>query len=150
MDDLGLTWDPYQVKTEDGWFLSMFRITGEVGEQPNYMQSEHQDKLPIVMQHASFQDVDYWMSGGTASPWIKLGLIGPTLPTQLVWRGYDVWLVTNRGFTYSNVNERDGEWSLKERWDFSWADMGAYDVPAFVEKTLEVTGKPKVTLLGYS
>lgn len=28
--------------------------------------------------------------------------------------------------------------------------MGEYDLPAFVEKVLEVTGKPKVTLMGYS
>ena len=28
--------------------------------------------------------------------------------------------------------------------------MGRYDIPAFVDKILEVTGKPKVTLMGYS
>lgn len=38
MDNLGLNWDPYQVKTEDGWFLTMFRITGEVGAEPNRLQ----------------------------------------------------------------------------------------------------------------
>ena len=28
--------------------------------------------------------------------------------------------------------------------------MGLYDIPAFVEKILEVTGQPNVTLIGYS
>ena len=28
--------------------------------------------------------------------------------------------------------------------------MGLYDIPACVDKMLEVTGKPKVTLIGYS
>ena len=28
--------------------------------------------------------------------------------------------------------------------------MGKYDIPAFVDKIIEVTGRPKVTLMGYS
>ena len=28
--------------------------------------------------------------------------------------------------------------------------MGAYDIPAVVERIREVTGKPKITLIGYS
>lgn len=65
-------------------------------------------------------------------------------------QGYDVWIPSARGTTYSNVNRRDGEWGLKERWDFSWADMGLYDIPAWVDKVLEVSQKPKVTIIGYS
>ena len=40
--------------------------------------------------------------------------------------------------------------TLKEKWDFTWADMGIYDIPACLDKIIEVTGKPKVTLIGYS
>ena len=69
---------------------------------------------------------------------------------KLVDQGYDVWVHNSRGTPYSNMHERDGEWNLKERWNFSWAEMGVYDVPAAVEKMLEVTGKEKVTLMGYS
>ena len=39
---------------------------------------------------------------------------------------------------------------MKEHWDFDWADMGVYDIPACVDRILEVTNKPKVTLIGYS
>ena len=39
---------------------------------------------------------------------------------------------------------------MKERWNFSWAEMGLYDLPAEIDKVLEVTRKPKVTFLGYS
>ena len=56
----------------------------------------------------------------------------------------------NRGTKYSNVNDKDGTWSPKERWDFCWADMGRYDQPANINKILSVTGKPKVTYIGYS
>lgn len=153
-DWLNVTWEPYQVKTEDGWYLSMFRLTGEKGSQPNYMQEENKDKLPVIMHHPSFQDVLAYNSGGQSNLntelYIKYGVFYKTLPTQLVMRGYDVWVIGSRGFSYSNVHERDGEWSAKERWDFTWADMGAFDTPAFIDKVLEVTEKPKVTLTGYS
>ena len=56
----------------------------------------------------------------------------------------------NRGCEYSNLHKDDATQSLKEHWDFTWADMGTYDVPAFINKIVEVTGKPKVTIMGYS
>ena len=73
------------------------------------------------------------------------------MPVQLVDEGYEVWLGNDRGTFYSNKHRRDGNWeSLKERWDFSWADMGYYDMPAALDKIIEVSGKPKVTVIGYS
>ena len=56
----------------------------------------------------------------------------------------------NRGTLYSNTNKNDDKWTLREHWDFNSAEMGAYDIPACVDRILEVTGKPKVTLMGYS
>ena len=151
-DLVGVTWQHHYAKTEDGWYLSMFRLTGLVDKQPNYLQDKNKDKLPIIMQHGSFSSAQDWLSGGVLEIIIETRILGPTLPTQLVQAGYDVWVVSNRGYANSDFHERDGQegWTLKEKWDFSWADMGTYDVPAFVEKALEVTGKPKVTLLGYS
>lgn len=84
--------------------------------------------------------------------WLAYNPLGPTLPGRLAERGYDVWIGNSRGTKYSNKNRKDDEegWTLKQHWDFDWADMGTYDLPAFVERIREVTGKPKVTLLGYS
>ena len=64
-----------------------------------------------------------------------------------------MWLGTSRGAYYSNkhVKDAEGSWSsLKERWDFSWAEFGVLDVPAVIELIRSVTGKPKVTYMGYS
>lgn len=73
------------------------------------------------------------------------------MPLQLVDEGYEVWLGNDRGTFYSNRHTRDGKWaSLKERWDFSWAEMGYYDMPAVFDKIIEVSGKPKVTVIGWS
>ena len=129
----------------------MFRLIGFLGDTPNYEKEVHQDKMPILMQHGSFSD-DYQYIQGTfvIRTYIDLKLRGETLPVQLALRGYDVFVVSNRGYGVSNTNEKDGEWTVEEKWDFNFADMGNYDVPACVDKVLQITGKPKVTLTGYS
>ena len=98
----------------------MFRVTGRSGKRPA-LSEEHRDKLPLLMQHGYGQDAKGWAEGGT---WNQ------ALPLRLVDQGYDVWMGNNRGVHHSNVNDRDGEWSLEERWNFSWAEMGVSDMPA--------------------
>ena len=58
----------------------------------------------------------------------------------------------NRGTKYSNYNPKfpDDKEEGFERWDFSWGELGLYDVPAFIDKVIEVSGKPKVNYIGYS
>ena len=64
-------------------------------------------------------------------------------------RGYEVWVGASRGQLYSNKHDRDGEWSLEERWNFGISEMGYYDMPAMLEKIYDVTGK-KAVVMGYS
>jgi hypothetical protein len=58
--------------------------------------------------------------------------------------------MTQRGMLYADTNSKDGSWTLKERWDFTWAEQGTEDIPEMLEVALAVTGKPKATLIGYS
>ena len=118
----------------------MFRITGKDGELLS-QSKENKDRLPLLFQHGYRE----WAGG-----WVGRGFIGKAMPLRLVDEGYDVWMGNNRGVFYSNKNDRDGEWSLEERWSFDWTDMGLYDMPAQIEKVIEVTGKPKITVIGYS
>ena len=89
-----------------------------------------------------------------AQSWVEYGIQANTTvwPLKLVDRGYDVWMGNNRGTRYSNINVKDnGQWSSeKERWNFTWAEYGKYDLPAFIDKILEVTEKPTLTYIGYS
>ena len=131
----GYTWEPHQVETEDGWRLSLLRITAVKGVPFDSRKS------PVFMMHGMLGTGDSWAAGL---------FFEPGFPGLLAEQGYDLWLGNSRGKPYSNYNKRDGEWSLEERWDFDWSDMGKYDIPANVKKIIEVTGKPKVTLMGYS
>ena len=40
--------------------------------------------------------------------------------------------------------------TLKEYWSFTWAEMGYYDLPATVNKVLQETSSPKLTLIAHS
>jgi len=102
----------------------MFRITGRTD-----FEVQQWNDTPVLIQH-----------GLSADPqtWVQYGLLknSTTWALQLVDYGYDVWMPNNRGSRYSNTNDRDGEWSEQERWNFSFAEMGLYDQPAFIEKIL--------------
>merc|ERR1712012_969766 len=37
-----------------------------------------------------------------------------------------------------------------EYWDFNWADMGYYDLPASIEKVLAISGAEKLSIVGHS
>lgn len=63
--------------------------------------------------------------------------------------GYDVWLTNARGNTYSRGHvELDPD--EKEFWQFSWHEMGVYDLPAVIDHILYETGQAQLTYLGFS
>ena len=136
-DRFGYEWEPHVVETDDGWYLTVFRITAVKGKPLPFDSS----KPPILIQHGA---------GHASFDWLNFNPLGPTIIGQLAERGYEVWAGNNRGTLYSNVNRNDDTWTLKEHWDFTWADMGTHDIRKFVERMIEVTGQPKVTLMGYS
>ena len=69
----------------------------------------------------------------------------------MVDAGYDFWMGNNRGTKYTNMKTGPGSNpESKEHWDFTAEDMGLYDLPAEIDKVLEVTGAEKLKYIGYS
>ena len=44
----GYDWEPHSIETEDGWLLTIFRITGANGEKFP-MAEQNKDKPPILI-----------------------------------------------------------------------------------------------------
>ena len=127
MSSHGFAWTAYEVTTEDGWELALFRITGRDDSDP--VVSTHP---PVLLQHGSTMDAESWIGSYFA---------GVPMPLQLVDAGFDVWMGNNRGTKYSAVRGDDGDTNVDESdpsteayWDWSWAEMGTKDIPAFINK----------------
>jgi lysosomal acid lipase/cholesteryl ester hydrolase len=71
--------------------------------------------------------------------------VGATLANK----GWDMWFGNNRGTTNSylhvNLTVEDSKY-----WDYSYNEMGKYDLPANVDYVLKQTGVSKITYMGHS
>ena len=86
---------------------------------------------PVLLLHGMFQ---------TGEAFLAKGLSEKSIAFQTLDYGYDVWLGNNRGQRYSS------NW---ENIDFEWVDMGENDLPAMIDKVLEVTRFNKLHFIGY-
>lgn len=121
----GYPLEEHQVVTEDGYLLTMFRIPG-LGS-------------PVLLMHGLT---------GSADDFVLAGPEGG-LAYLLADEGYDVWLGNARGNKYSRHHEHlkpsDGLF-----WDFSWHEIGLYDLPGMIDYMLNRTGNEKVIYIGHS
>merc|ERR1711872_1016863 len=127
--------ETHYVTTQDGYILAMHRI-------PHGRTKDGKEKRPVIfVQHGLLCSSSDWV---IATPSKGLGYI-------LADAGYDVWLGNYRGNTYSrnhtflNPDDQSGGF-----WDFTWDEMAHYDIPAMIEKVLEVTGQSELFYAGHS
>ena len=133
-DKIGVTWESAKVKTEDGYTMSVFRITGSQVTGPYEVT-----KNAVILQHGM---------GGSAAVWLT-PIRGETLATRLAEMGFDVWLANNSGILYSQVHD---VYTVDDRefWDLPWNKFGQYDFPALTEHIQKTTGVEKVAMVGHS
>ena len=87
-----------------------------------------------------FGDADVWIINTNKS-----------LAFVLADAGYDVWLGNSRGNKYCRTNNNlDISTQAPEWFDFSFYEMGMYDAPAQIDEVLKITGKQKISYVGYS
>uniref|UniRef100_A0A1I8Q7P0 Lipase n=1 Tax=Stomoxys calcitrans TaxID=35570 RepID=A0A1I8Q7P0_STOCA len=121
--DLGYPCEEHEVHTEDGYILTIFRITNSPIELES---SPRANKPKVFLQHPLF---------GTSDTWI---LNGPqhSLPFLLADRGYDVWLGNSRGNLYGrkhrNLTIHDTDF-----WRFSWHEIGYYDMASMLDYVIK-------------
>ncbi|KAJ9587463.1 hypothetical protein L9F63_028284 [Diploptera punctata] len=125
--------ESHQVITEDGYFLTMHRI-------PSSPKFPTNKKKPVVF-------LQHWF-GGSSADWV---FFGPekSLGYLLADAGYDVWLGNNRGNTYSS-NHTTYSITSHKYWDFSFHEMGVYDLPVVIDYILNKTREPNLYYVGIS
>lgn len=122
----GLNCEEHDVVTQDGYILSLFRIPGD-------------RTRPVLLMHGILDSADTFMIRGNTS-----------MVAVLANTGYDVWVGNERGNRYSRRHVTLDPNNDKQFWDFSFHEMGMYDLPAFIDYILYRTGQSKLSCIGHS
>ncbi|XP_071642183.1 uncharacterized protein [Temnothorax longispinosus] len=125
----------HEVLTSDGYILEMHRITGRT----NYFNNSQVQKPVAFVMHGLLCSSACWVVPG---PQKSLALI-------LADAGYDVWLGNTRGNVYGRKHLLP-DIRRELFWDFSWHEIGVYDLPAMIDYILKITGRQKIFYLGHS
>ncbi|XP_041969049.1 lipase 1-like [Aricia agestis] len=128
----------HRVTTDDGYILQAHRIpAGKRAARKSSLDSPKMKKAILIGHGLLGSSGDFVIMGPERS-----------LAYLLADAGYDVWLANFRGTVYSsheNYTKNDCRF-----WEFSFHEHGKYDLPATIDKVLEVTGLPEILYIGYS
>ncbi|KAF2901737.1 hypothetical protein ILUMI_04465 [Ignelater luminosus] len=123
--------ETHYVTTEDGYILTLFRIP--YGKKSTLKQPGK----PVLLQHGYKATSKCFISTGEKS----LGFL-------LADHGYDVWLGNFRGSIYSRNHTQLSD-TEKKFWDFSFHEIGLYDIAAKIDYVNKYR-KQKIIYLGFS
>ncbi|XP_030383094.1 lipase 1 isoform X2 [Scaptodrosophila lebanonensis] len=122
----GLKAEVHKVYTKDGFVLTAHRIPRPGGQ-------------PVLLLHGLEDSSATWVMMG---PEQGLGYL-------LFERGYDVWMLNSRGNTYSRKHLRLHPF-MSQFWDFSFHEVGIYDLTASIDYVLGKTNFKKLHYIGHS
>lgn len=121
----GYPFEEHEVVTEDGYILSMFRIPS--------------NGSAVFLMHGLLGCADDYVVAGPDSG----------LAYLLAEDGYDVWIGNARGSKHSrrHVHLKPSEAKF---WDFSWHEIGTFDLPAMIDSVLDETDAQTLKYIGHS
>lgn len=128
--DHGKRCTTHTLHTKDGYELTLHRLINPIGLRGM--------KQTVLLHHGLL---------GSSADWI---LLGPekSLPYYLATLGYDVWFANARGNRYSQ-GHRNVMTNSTEYWDFSWQEIGLFDLPAIIDYVRLQTKEP-LNFIGHS
>ncbi|KAH8248674.1 hypothetical protein KR032_002061, partial [Drosophila birchii] len=126
VEKYGYPSETHYVHTDDGYKLGMHRIP-----RPG--------SPPVLLVHGLMSSSASWVQFG---PQNGLAYI-------LYRKGYDVWMLNTRGNIYSR-DHHNKDLSQREYWDFSFHEIGKFDLPPAIDLILQITHKAKVQYIGHS
>ena len=131
MKSYGRDYQIYKTTTEDGFELTLFRILPA--------DATTKTTKSVLFQHGLTMDAESWLQSTRDA--LPAGSTDIPAFLTLADEGYDVWMGNNRGTKYSNENanypyaddilyQKAYLVQNRAKYDFSWAEMGKYDLPA--------------------
>lgn len=142
----------HSVTTADRYILTLQRIP-----------SARRSLRPVILNHGMFASAYWFVMASRVIP--KANSLGNNLktkcPTKLPYvnfntseaykladSGYDVWLTNCRPTTFAR--HKDIPRSSPRYWQFSFHEIGKYDIPAIIDYVLMTTNHTFVHFVGHS
>jgi lysosomal acid lipase/cholesteryl ester hydrolase len=115
-------------KDNSGWSLKMHRILP---------RGNRRDAQPVFLMHGLFAaSGDYVVTGRNKA-----------LAYLLADNNYDVFMGNCRGNRHARMTRSA---NASTAWDFSFNEIGKYDIAAMIDKALEINGREKLFFIGHS
>ncbi|KAL1501108.1 hypothetical protein ABEB36_006495 [Hypothenemus hampei] len=133
LQKFGYSLERHEIQTQDGYILTVQKILHE--------RQSNQSKNVALLVHGL---------GGSGENFI---FAGPqrSLAFLLADRGYDVWLFQARGTPLSRKHRTlHPTKDRKKFWNFSWHELGVYDLKDTIDYVLNTTGSDGLFLVGHS
>lgn len=132
VESAGFNASSHDVETEDGYILKVHRVIS-----PNITEKER--KFVFFLQHGLFTTAaDFVMTGRRYA-----------LAFYLAKNGGDVWMGNTRGSKHS-VRHTNMTQDSDVFWDFSFNEMGHYDLPAMIDFVYNATNQSQIIYVGHS
>ena len=131
----GFPVETHYVTTEDGYILTVWRI-----KHGNNTSSDAPNKKVVFFQHGLLATGHSFVCNHPEH----------TVTFLLANAGYDVWIGNNRGCYFGRNHTTLDPNKDNGFWDFSWEEMGRYDVRNQIKYVKQQTGAPKVGYVGHS
>lgn len=128
----GYLTEEHKVVTEDGYILTLFRLSSGNCTEPS--------GTPVLFMHGLFEAADSLLDAGP----------GVAIPYLLADDCFDIWLGNNRGNMYGRAHISMNPDTDKDFWAFSVDEMGTYDLPAHIDFILNATKSETINYLGFS
>ncbi|KDR21402.1 Lipase 3 [Zootermopsis nevadensis] len=156
--------ESHTLVTEDGYQLTLHRIPYSAKFRRRHSPL---DNNPLNSNEAGTESeprggrTDYaFETSGKPAVFLQHGVLASSLDWVLTGphkalgyklsdAGYDVWMGNLRGTIYSTRHKNFSN-TQPEFWNYSWHEIGMYDLPAMVDYVLRVTGHPDLYFVGHS
>ncbi|KAG2441097.1 hypothetical protein HXX76_003949 [Chlamydomonas incerta] len=144
----------------DGYRLALFRLVLKHQADLNASNSSRAGAASPALQQQQPQEEPAWQRGRrppvllhhgfplSANAWLPLPR-EQGLAYLLADRGYDVWILSQRGSTHSLSHDTLSP-SSKEFWRYKMDDLGLQDLPALADHVRAATGAARIATVSWS
>jgi hypothetical protein len=135
----GFHFEEHKILTEDGYFLTAWRICGKSYESQEEIAKKY--KRSVLLVHGLLDNSYTYLAMSDRE----------SLPFILANNGYDVWLINNRGTLFSRDHIHHNSYdSSSDYWDFTFHELAQYDVKATIQYIKQTAKREKISYVCHS